>query len=168
MSLSKPNTPLPQYEKQTLIESFLVEATKQDILSVAQEAIVNYLSNTSEHDEKLTEYELVDLSSWELQDELEYLKDDEVCYVHLSSRDFSFTSAHKHQDEAWSKYPVYAYIHGGITVSTTPFSCRWDSGVLGFIRTTSKESAEKWINYLNMVLNGQLKRNVITGELVEA
>lgn len=31
--------------------------------------------------------------------------------------------------------PVYAYIHSGATVATTPFGCRWDSGLSGFIYT---------------------------------
>lgn len=29
--------------------------------------------------------------------------------------------------------PVYLYDHGGITVSTSPFSCPWDSGFFGII-----------------------------------
>ena len=29
--------------------------------------------------------------------------------------------------------PIYMYDHSGITISTTPFSCRWDSGQVGFI-----------------------------------
>lgn len=35
--------------------------------------------------------------------------------------------------------PVYMYDHSGITVSTTPFSCRWDSGLLGFIWVTKEK-----------------------------
>lgn len=31
------------------------------------------------------------------------------------------------------KIAVYAYIHGGVAFSTGPFSCPWDSGVVGFI-----------------------------------
>ena len=34
--------------------------------------------------------------------------------------------------------PLYLYDHGGITISTTPFSCPWDSGQVGFI-LASKE-----------------------------
>jgi hypothetical protein len=34
--------------------------------------------------------------------------------------------------------PVYAYIHGGITISLGSFSCRWDSGCVGFVFTTQK------------------------------
>lgn len=29
--------------------------------------------------------------------------------------------------------PVYAYVHSGMTISTSPFSCPWDSGQAGFI-----------------------------------
>lgn len=32
--------------------------------------------------------------------------------------------------------PVYLYDHSGISVSTTPFSCRWDSGQCGWIYAT--------------------------------
>jgi hypothetical protein len=29
--------------------------------------------------------------------------------------------------------PLYLYDHSGITISTTEFSCRWDSGQVGFV-----------------------------------
>ena len=29
--------------------------------------------------------------------------------------------------------PLYGYMHGGITISLRPFSCRWDSGQIGWI-----------------------------------
>lgn len=29
-------------------------------------------------------------------------------------------------------YPIYMYDHSGITVSLSPFSCKWDSGQIGF------------------------------------
>ena len=29
--------------------------------------------------------------------------------------------------------PLFLYDHSGITISTTPFSCNWDSGQVGFI-----------------------------------
>lgn len=34
--------------------------------------------------------------------------------------------------------PVYMYDHGGITISTSPFYCPWDSGQVGFIYTDIK------------------------------
>jgi hypothetical protein len=42
---------------------------------------------------------------------------------------------------------VYAYIHGGVLFSDAPFSCRWDSGVAGFIEAPlhlfTKANAER-------------------------
>jgi hypothetical protein len=38
---------------------------------------------------------------------------------------------------------LYLYDHSGLTMSTTPFGDRWDSGQIGFIYCTQK-SADKW------------------------
>jgi hypothetical protein len=38
--------------------------------------------------------------------------------------------------------PLYLYDHSGITISTSPFSCRWDSGQVGWI-FVSKEVVMK-------------------------
>ena len=38
--------------------------------------------------------------------------------------------------------PIYMYEHSGIALSTKPFSCRWDSGQIGFI-FVSKEKLRK-------------------------
>jgi hypothetical protein len=35
--------------------------------------------------------------------------------------------------------PLYLYDHSGITMSTTPFSCRWDSGQVGWITMTKEQ-----------------------------
>jgi len=37
---------------------------------------------------------------------------------------------------------LYIYDHSGITISTTPFSCPWDSGQIGFVYVT-KESMKR-------------------------
>jgi hypothetical protein len=37
---------------------------------------------------------------------------------------------------------VYGYSHGGLAISTKPFSCPWDSGVLGFAVVTAKNVTE--------------------------
>jgi hypothetical protein len=50
--------------------------------------------------------------------------------------------------------PLYLYDHSGITISTSSFSCRWDSGQIGFIfvskHTIKKEGIDetKVIEYL--------------------
>ena len=40
-------------------------------------------------------------------------------------------------NEIW--LPVYAYIHSGIWLATTPFSCPWDSGMCGIIHVSKKD-----------------------------
>jgi hypothetical protein len=35
--------------------------------------------------------------------------------------------------------PVYLYDHSGLAISITPFSCRWDSGQIGFIIATRED-----------------------------
>lgn len=42
--------------------------------------------------------------------------------------------------------PLYLYDHSGITISTHPFGCRWDSGQIGFIYTT-REDIDKIMGY---------------------
>jgi hypothetical protein len=39
-------------------------------------------------------------------------------------------------------YPLYIYDHSGITISTTPFQCRWDSGQVGFVFVDKKTVRE--------------------------
>lgn len=38
--------------------------------------------------------------------------------------------------------PLYLYDHSGITMNTTGFSCRWDSGQVGWIYATKKDVRE--------------------------
>ena len=40
--------------------------------------------------------------------------------------------------------PLYLYDHSGITMNTTPFSCPWDSGQVGFIYATREEIQEEY------------------------
>ena len=40
--------------------------------------------------------------------------------------------------------PLYLYDHSGITMSTTPFSCPWDSGRVGFIYMTPEKIRENF------------------------
>lgn len=38
--------------------------------------------------------------------------------------------------------PLYMYDHSGQTISTEPFSCRWDSGQIGWVFVTNKTAEE--------------------------
>jgi len=46
-------------------------------------------------------------------------------------------------EEILAILPLYLYDHSDITIRTTPFSCQWDSGQVGFAYIT-KSNAEKW------------------------
>ena len=61
---------------------------------------------------------------WEHGREFEYELESRNFY--MASEDMPDVS-----DKDYWFFPIYAYIHSGMSVSTTPFSCRWDSGVLG-------------------------------------
>ncbi len=39
---------------------------------------------------------------------------------------------------------LYLYDHSGITIATTPFHCRWDSGQVGYIYMTKKTAISNW------------------------
>lgn len=40
--------------------------------------------------------------------------------------------------------PLYLYDHSGITISTSPFSCQWDSGQVGYIYATYAEIKKEY------------------------
>jgi len=40
--------------------------------------------------------------------------------------------------------PLYLYDHSGISISTSPFSCRWDSGQIGFVLVSKKQVVEEF------------------------
>lgn len=40
--------------------------------------------------------------------------------------------------------PLYLYDHSGITISTGPFSCPWDSGQVGFIYISKERAIKEW------------------------
>lgn len=56
---------------------------------------------------------------------------------------------------------VYAYVHGAATISTSPFSCSWDSGQSGFVYCTKKQAREEWGDDYEVnarrVLRGEVK-----------
>jgi hypothetical protein len=59
--------------------------------------------------------------------------------------------------------PIYKYDHSGIKLQTTPFTCKWDSGQIGFV-IVSKEKIKK--EYNKRVINKKLIEEVI--EILES
>ena len=43
--------------------------------------------------------------------------------------------------------PIYAYTKGGINLATTPFSCPWDSGRVGFAVVTKQDIIDSYGEY---------------------
>lgn len=67
---------------------------------------------------------------------------------HLSFSSSEFGSWAEMEHYIWRELdaavvlPIYMYDHGGITISTSPFSCPWDSGQIGFIYVTKDKLRE--------------------------
>jgi len=64
---------------------------------------------------------------------------------------------------------LFLYDHSGITISTSPFSCRWDSGQVGWIYITKdKIEKEGWTpEQADKYLDGEVEvyDNYLTGEV---
>jgi hypothetical protein len=61
--------------------------------------------------------------------------------------------------------PVYAYIHGGIALNTTGFSCVWDSGMCGCILVSKAKVRSEWkVKRISQKLYGQVI-NGLKGEV---
>jgi len=89
-----------------------------------------------------------------IQDNLDIM----VCFhnrYNLGDEDHGYTSDHYNSwDEVKAQIikdhdpvvilPLYLYDHSGITISTTPFHCPWDSGRVGFVFISRKAALENW------------------------
>lgn len=61
--------------------------------------------------------------------------------------------------------PVYAYIHSGVTINTTGFSCTWDSGQCGIIYVTYADVLKEWSRKrMSKKLRAQIEDN-LRGEI---
>ena len=68
--------------------------------------------------------------------------------------------------------PLYLYDHSGITISTSPFSCHWDSGRIGCVLMTRKQAievyGERWTEEeLNTYMESMVETydDFLTGEV---
>jgi hypothetical protein len=61
---------------------------------------------------------------------------------------------------------VYAYVHSGATISTSPFSCRWDSGMIGYSIVLKKDAYQNFgvkritkniIQKINQCIEGEIE-----------
>lgn len=56
------------------------------------------------------------------------------------------TAAIEKHFDACMVVPIYCYDHSGISISTAPFGCRWDSGVCGFAILTKETCKSELID----------------------
>jgi len=89
-------------------------------------------------------------NKYELGDEHSYRQDDYSSWEELKQ-------AILKEENAVLIKPLYLYDHSGITISTSPFSCRWDSGQIGFIYITQEESGILDDKRLNNFLNKEVE-----------
>lgn len=67
--------------------------------------------------------------------------------------------------KAFVVLPLYLYDHSGITMNTTGFSCRWDSGQVGFIYVTRADMAENWPSITDEAELIQKAKDVLVSEV---
>jgi hypothetical protein len=60
----------------------------------------------------------------------------------MSDDGVSIEDAPSQDDDDYVMLPVYMYEHGGCTISTSPFSCPWDSGQIGWIWCSFENAKE--------------------------
>ena len=61
--------------------------------------------------------------------------------------------------------PVYMYDHSGITISTRPFSCPWDSGQIGFIFCPREKAISEWGRKICTKKVREKAENYLRGEI---
>lgn len=73
---------------------------------------------------------------------------DNVCVFHIAHKRYDFGDKNYNTPESIQEaeqeairegdivLPLYIYDHSGITISLTPFACRWDSGRVGFVQVS--------------------------------
>jgi len=65
--------------------------------------------------------------------------------------------------------PLYLYDHSGITISTSPFGCNWDSGRIGFIFMSKHKIKKEGIDETKVIeyLKGEVETydKYLTGEV---
>lgn len=73
----------------------------------------------------------------------------------------------------YDHFRIYSYEHGMMTVSASPFSCPWDSGLLGIVAvkkanvTDTEEAFENYVETLDQLLQGDVYTYIIEDEMGE-
>jgi hypothetical protein len=102
---------------------------------------------------------------------------DNLCIIHTAHRNYSIGDVNHNDRESIKAaereakqngdlvLPLYMFDHSGITIALTPFSCRWDSGQVGFVQVPRKAMMEE---FGKKIFTSQLKqkgRKIAEGEV---
>ena len=96
---------------------------------------------------KVSRYDDYEMDIWEYEDK--------NLFMVSTMRDFKTSkTANDLIPEGTEKFIVYGYKHGGLVLSLTPFSCRWDSGIAGYIVAENEKEANRLLACYNQYLGG--------------
>lgn len=83
-------------------------------------------------------------ADWENLGQIAYCSDRYTLGTERVSRDRLDEIAEGIKDGSLIGLPVFAYVHGAATISTSPFSCPWDSGQCGFVYCKASDAEDEW------------------------
>jgi hypothetical protein len=85
----------------------------------------------------------------------------------LKADDYLSWDEMEHELKARHKYvfPVYMYEHGNVALSTTPFSCKWDSCKVGFAVVDDDEGMTEEQVYKNVVSEVKVYSAYLSGDV---
>lgn len=81
---------------------------------------------------------------WDNVGQIAYTSDRYVLGTEHVDRDRMEEISEGIEDGSLIGLPVYAYVHGGATISCGAFSCPWDSGMSGYVYCTKEEAIKEW------------------------
>ena len=85
-------------------------------------------------------------ANWDNLGEIAYSSNHYTLGTEHVSRDRLDEIGERIQSGEYIGLPVFAYVHGAATISTSPFSCPWDSGQSGFVYCTREKALAEWGN----------------------
>lgn len=83
-------------------------------------------------------------ANWDNLGQIAYCSDRYTLGTEHVSRDRLDEIGERIQSGEYIGLPVFAYIHGNATISTSPFSCPWDSGQCGFVYCRASDAEDEW------------------------
>lgn len=94
----------------------------------------------------LTDDDPMSPAEWDNLGQIAYCSDRYTLGTESVSQDRLHEIGEKIESGEYIGLPVYAYVHGGATISTGAFSCPWDSGQSGFVYCTREKAIAEWGN----------------------